>query len=367
MITALSIAVLALGFSTAAPPDSPASRVRSSPTPSPSSAGVERLRRNGLRPDDPQLVERLAELAKSRRRPPASTAKVRFDVTNVKFPKVSVFKNALPLAQPNATLPSGMGTVFNGVHAKPAIQQVQIGNLFGAPYLDITGANLIAGTSYASTTVSADIGPCGQRLLPVLTGSNLNPKPGAVTVGGVFVAKDTPAAVTVTVAGVSSDPIAFTYPAVSLAGSPFFATATLSISDSAPFMAGDGGLGLPKTAFSPTTTADRISTNISGAPGSGTDTIGYGINLVNGWTATATVKNVHSMLDAPANDGSNDQFRSAVVVQQPQSGRFETKIAWKYQAGESISYDIVWQFNNGIAGTRQVATQAKQTTCTDEG
>ena len=72
------------------------------------------------------------------------------------------------------------------------------------------------------------------------------------------------------------------------------------------------------------------------------------------------------MLDAPGNSGTNDQFRSATVVQQPQSGRLETKVLWTYEPGESLSYDIVWQFSHGILGTRQVATQPKQTTCADE-
>jgi hypothetical protein len=256
---------------------------------------------------------------------------------------------------------------FAGLQPKPAISTIDVQTfLFGARGLAIAGTHLSDGASYAGTTVSASFASCGQQALtpnPALS----DPKdPTQLVVSGYLVAKDTPASVTVTVNGMSSDPVNFTYPAFSFAGMPFFATATLPISNAAPFITGDGGLGLTKNAFATTSGADRLSNNVTGAPGSGTDTIGYGINLVNGWTASAQIANVHSYLDAPSNDGSNDEFRSATIVQQPQSGRLETKIAWKYEPGESVSYDVVWHFANGIFGTRQVATQPKQTTCSDE-
>jgi hypothetical protein len=125
---------------------------------------------------------------------------------------------------------------------------------------------------------------------------------------------------------------------------------TAPVGDVAPFFASDA-LGEKASSYATSATSHR-STNVHGAASSGTDTLGLSTSLLNGWTATASVTDVHSYRDSTSEAGTNDAYRSATVVQQPALGRLETKVAWKFQPGESISYHVVWTLSNGVFGAQ---------------
>ncbi|HMF91347.1 MAG TPA: hypothetical protein VKL40_11945 [Candidatus Angelobacter sp.] len=145
------------------------------------------------------------------------------------------------------------------------------------------------------------------------------------------------------------------------------ATASLAIAATAPHISGDGGIGLQPSHLALAGNGDRVSTapeNQGGQGGSGTDTIGRGVFLMNGYTATARIVSAHSYMDAPNDYQPDSTYRGATIVQQPQNGRLETKVAWHYAAGESLDYVIEWELK-GTYGVRPLSTMPRSGTCGD--
>jgi len=145
------------------------------------------------------------------------------------------------------------------------------------------------------------------------------------------------------------------------------ATAALGILAIDPHLSGDGGIGLQASHLALAGNGDRVSTapeNQGGHGGSGTDIIGRGIYLMNGYTATARIVSAHSYMDAPNYSQPDDSYRGATIAQQPQSGRLETHVAWHYAAGESIDYVIEWELK-GTYGVRPLSTMPRPGTCGD--
>jgi hypothetical protein len=216
-----------------------------------------------------------------------------------------------------------------------------------------------------AVTPNLSISNCGQHPLPELNGGLgglFTPSSTALYFYGPSVPENETAQLSTTVDGVTSTPQNLTYP-VQIQTPPGQGY-SVYVDYTSPYYPQPDGMGQGVSSFA--TSGSHISTNFSDPTTTGTDTLGIGTNLVGNWTVTAQIFEVHSYLDAPSDNGSNDVYRSAHIVQQPTSGRLETKVAWSYEGGESISYQLAWFFSNGPMGTRQVSTMPKQTTCADE-
>lgn len=310
---------------------------------------VERLRVNGLKADDPQLRAHLEELANSRRRTAAITP---LQMTE----RARAFVARRPASSDRTQ--SGITASPPGAQLPPPI--LVPGGHIGLTWAQIFGNYLLDGKALADTSIRIESQACGVSTTTPGKGSSVTnlhfvPPPFVHTMMMDIV---------VSVNGVASNRLKKLATNAAIPGVPAY-TFTASISEGAPHFAG-GVLGIPPGAFSSTAKGDRISTDPSGPAGEGTDTIAYGINVVNGWTATATIANVHSYRDAPHHSGTNDDFRSATISQQPQHGRLETKVHWTYEPGESISYDVIWTFSDGAMFARITDTDTKKTKCTDE-
>jgi hypothetical protein len=313
---------------------------------------LQRLSAAGLRADDPQLNAHLRALASSRHgtwlRPAAKIASSRRPGSQTSW-SVSLVPPA-ELLRPDALGP------------RPVVTSLA---LIGGVIVNINGSNLMTSGGAPAVTPNLSISNCGQHPLHELSGGLgglFTPSSTALYFAGPGVPENETAQLSTTVDGVTSAPQNLTYPVQILP--PPGEAYSVDVDDTSPYYSQPDGMGQGASSFA--TSGSHISTNFSDPTTTGTDTLGIGTSLVNGWTVTAQIGGVHSYLDAPSDDGSNDVYRSAHIVQQPTSGRLETKVAWSYEGGESISYQVVWYFSNGPMGTRQVSTMSKQTTCSDE-
>jgi hypothetical protein len=313
---------------------------------------LQRLSAAGLHADDPQLNAHLRALASSRHgtwlRPAAKIASSRRPGSQTSW-SVSLVPPA-ELLRPDALGP------------RPVVTSLA---LIGGVIVNINGSNLMTSGGAPAVTPNLSISNCGQHPLHELSGGLgglFTPSSTALYFAGPGVPENETAQLSTTVDGVTSAPQNLTYPVQILP--PPGEAYSVDVDDTSPYYSQPDGLGQGASSFA--TSGSHISTNFSDPTTTGTDTLGIGTSLVNGWTVTAQIGGVHSYLDAPSDDGSNDVYRSAHIVQQPTSGRLETKVAWNYEGGESISYQVVWYFSNGPMGTRQVSTMSKQTTCSDE-
>lgn len=306
---------------------------------------VERLRANGLNPNDPQLRERLAALARTRRRPAASGVPVLSDAA-----KQRLQLRAFP-PRPVAIAPLPTGSKL----PPPVLGNVEWS--VGSAYL--SGSALLDGTSLGKTTIAFDMGSCGSSTTTPQASSEstylfFTPPPSI----GPRTAK-----LWVTVDGVASNVFSQPLPTIVLGDLPVHFI-TGSVADAAPFFSAPAGM--PASSYRTSLQSTHVSVDPTAASTQGDDVIGYGVKVVNGWTATASIANVHSYQDASGNGGTNDDFRSARITQQPESGRLETRVHWQFEAGESISYDVVWAFSSGPYYARYIDTMPKQTTCSEE-
>jgi hypothetical protein len=311
---------------------------------------LQRLGAAGLRADDPQLNAHLQALAASRHgsllRPAAKIA----------FPRVTPGRQttwSVTLPAPALLRPAAQGPT-------PVVTSL---SLIGGTIVAIKGSNLMTSGGTPDVTPNLSIANCGEHPLRALTDSIfLTPTSNELYFAGPGVPENETAQLSATVNGVTTTPQSLTYP-VQIQPPPGGGY-SVYVDYTSPYYVQPDGMGQGPASFS--TTGSHISTNFSDPTVTGTDTLGIGTNLANGWTVTAQIAGVHSYMDAPGDDGSNDAYRSAKIVQQPTSGRLETKVAWSYEGGESISYQITWFFSNGPIGTRPVSTMPKQTTCSDE-
>jgi hypothetical protein len=325
-------------------------------------ANVQRLTATGLNATDPQIVPKLRALFASRGRKPVAgpaatvtvimTPPLRVQPLHVTMASVLLrdrltgsrtSTSSTPTATP-APAPAGTAPVISGIETgyfKSA----------GSEGLDVQGSNLGANPAAKITTAN-----CG----------NSQPALYATDAGDWYyrLAYNVPATEPANVT-LSSSNYSLSLGAISLYPSlNYLATVTVPIGDVAPFFGGDALSEGPST-YATTATA-HSSTNPAGPTVSGTDTLGYGVSLVNGWQATAQISNIRSYMDSSSEAPVSDAFRSASITQQPADGRLETKVAWSFQGGESISYTITWTFKVGAEGARMVTSQPKQTPCTDE-
>lgn len=323
---------------------------------------LQRLTANGLRPDDPQLETKLAALAQSNQRLPVAGPSPIVHLTKPHGAKQVVFDSPVsqPLTAPKGATPtpSPKPTPTAPVITKVTLDAYDYSYENGNPYamLIVDGQNLGQGGN-PDHRPKLELTNCGHQLVSLYSQS----EPGEPWYQLDFtVPKDEAASLTMTYHG-TSKPVALTVPAYSGVSVMEY---TAPVGDVAPFFVSDA-LGEKSSSYATSATSHR-STNVNGAASSGTDTFGLGTSLLNGWTATASVTDIHSYRDSSTEPGTSDTFRSAAVVQQPALGRLETKVAWKFQAGESISYHLVWSLSKGVFGARSVSTQTKETGCSDE-
>jgi hypothetical protein len=310
-------------------------------------AKLERLTAAGLKADDPQLSAHLQALAGSRR----SALQLK--------PAPTFAPHATP-----ATLTLTKIPFTSAVALRPAAQTgpipVVTSLAFAGGLITIQGSNLMTG--YGGTpTITPNLTISGCTPQPLNLWTAFGESPTQLRYLGPPVPKSEPARLSVTVGGVTSPPINISYPASPPPQSP--EGVGVYVDYLSPYYQTDL---LGQTTASFATTGSHISTDFSGPTITGTDTLGIGTYVVNGWTATAQISSVESYMDGPGENGSNDVFRSATISQQPAGGRLETKVAWSIQGGESISYTINWVFSKGPDFTRMVTTMPKQTTCSDE-
>jgi hypothetical protein len=330
-------------------------------------ANVQRLTANGLSLTDPQIVTKLRGLFASRgRKPVAGPAAIATVLTTppLRVQAIHVTAGALSLARlggvsrpltngapastptpaPASTAPAGTA---------PTIASIETGyfKATASEGLDVQGSNLGGNPSAKLTTTN-----CGNSQ-PAL--SSTDPTDWIYGLGYAVPANE-PANLTLSTSAYTLNAGAFIlYPSLNSQ-----ATVAVPIGDVAPFFGGDALNESPSTYA--TTVASHSSTNPADPTASGTDTLGYGVSLTNGWYATAQISNIHSYMDSPSEPQVSDAFRSASISQQPAGGRLETKVAWSFEGGESISYTITWTFKVGAEGARMVTSQPKKTPCTDE-
>jgi hypothetical protein len=314
---------------------------------------IARLAGVGLRIDDPQLSSKLAALAIARHKRPS--------VVPVKIPSLSslhVTTSVFPLAGAAASIAAQK---TNDPKAAPVITGVSIVHGMN---LTLKGSNLADGQKYGTPALS--LGNCDvPQPMPLFGGQ---PPPAQNSKGPVtfFAPIVVPTAeggtLTISLDGLTSNQSFFTYnPIIATSSNDGELSVGVAVDDVAPYYVLPDVLNQTTSSFA--TSTDHLSKTFSGPNVTGTDTLGIGTSLLNGWKVTASITNVHSYLDAPGNDGSNDVFRSATVSQQPAIGRLETKVSWKMQPGESMSYEMTWLFTNGVVGARMATTLAKSSSC----
>ena len=302
-------------------------------------------------------------LAQSNGRPPVAGPPPKILLTKLSGAKVVVYEvpiriASLPVVGAGAPSPKPVPTATAPVITKLTLDAYDYNYENGnpLPMLIVDGENLGQGGN-PDERPKLDLANCGRGLVSLYTASYPNEPWYAVN---FTVPKNESATLTMTYHG-TSKPVAVTIP--SYAGVAVM-NYTAPVGDSPPFFVSDA-LG-EKTPSYATSSNSHKSTNVNGSPSSGTDTLGLGTSLLNGWVATATVTNIHSYRDSSSEAGTSDQFRSAKITEAPALGRLETKVAWSLQAGESIDYDVVWSLSKGVYGARPVSTLNKQTSCSDE-
>jgi hypothetical protein len=330
-------------------------------------ANVQRLTANGLAATDPQIGLKLRALFASRGRKPVAgpaaivtvlaTSPLRVQPLHVTvagtLSGVRLGGVSRPLTN-GAPTPAPAPASTAPANTAPTIASIETGYFksTSSEGLDVQGSNLGANPSAKLTTTN-----CGNSQ-PAFSYS-ADPTDWIYGLGYEVPANE-PANLTLSTSNYTLSSGAFTlYPSLNTE-----VTVAVPIGDVAPFFAGDALSEGPSTYA--TTVASHSSTNPADPTVSGTDTLGYGVSLTNGWQVTAQISNIHSYMDSPSEAPVSDAFRSASIVQQPTGGRLETKVAWSFEGGESISYTITWTFKVGAEGARMVTSQPKKTPCTDE-
>jgi hypothetical protein len=308
---------------------------------------LQRLNAAGLRADDPQLTAHLQALAASRH------GALMHQSAKISGPRVT------PGTETDWSVSLLPAALSRGVSLAPSAVVTSLA-LVGGSLVVVKGSNLLSAGGTANVTPNLLISNCAQRPLPLW--SDFGETPTQVSFAGPDVPKDETAQLSTTVNGITSKAENLTYPA------QIEAPPGNGVSDyvdyESPYFQQPDYLGQGTSSFA--TSGSHISTNFSDPTTTGTDTLGIGTNVLNGWKVTAQILEVHSYMDSPGEGSSSDVYRSAKILQQPANGRLETKVAWSYEGGESISYLIAWIFSSGPVGARQVSTMPKGTLCSDE-
>jgi hypothetical protein len=305
---------------------------------------LQRLNASNLRADDPQLGAHLQALAQSRhgalfRKSVQTLGALRAAGTQ------TLWKTTfLPAAVPKSSGPTPVVT--------------SLGLIGDGSVIRVEGSNLMSG-GQPNVTPTLSMANCAVQPLPLWTG--VGETASDLLFAGPSVPENEQAQLTTTVGAITSKAVSLTYP-VQIAPQSWIIDQTY-IDYLTPYYEPDP---LDEGTSSFAASGNHLSTDYTGPSTSGTDILGIGTKLVNGWTVTAQIVDVHSYMDASSDSGSNNEYRSATISQQPSSGRLETRVSWTYEGGESISYAINWIFSKGAMGTRLVTTQPKETRCTDE-
>jgi hypothetical protein len=335
-----------------------------------SQAYIERLVAAGLSPSDPSLSTKLAALAAKRiaefRHTAANLRALRFraavgSAANLNEGSLAVIKSPSPTPRSIGQLRGGVLHAYVPPPPPPVITGANAS--LGLNSLDVNGNNFKP-TDNSLDIVTLDLGSCGRVTIQVPQGftrdtsvfprvnfdsTNVDSQP--------FSAK-----VQISVQGVTSP--AFQFHVNQL---PHMDSIDAAIAATSPHLSGDAGIGLTEgTSVVYSTNVDRLSTDpYHGQGGNGEDTLGRGIFLLNGYTATAKIISAQSYMDNPNYEAPTDSNRGATVDLHPQNGRLETHIAWFYRPGESISYALEWTLH-GPRGLRPLSSLPKGTTCAGE-
>ncbi len=94
----------------------------------------------------------------------------------------------------------------------------------------------------------------------------------------------------------------------------------------------------------------------------GNDSVGDGVQVGPGWTVKSTT--IKSALSAAAPDdvSPDNSWRGAKVTLQPQAGTLRTGVAWHYTGIDTLDYTVEWTLT-GPLGRRPLLTMAKHDSC----
>ena len=354
-----------------------------------SDRAVARLKANGLNPNDPNLTAELKALAVLRLRayrPPSLHRSL--TTWSGSFPGLSLAAlNAQAKGHWSRSAAGGVGSaqryyltpppvaavspgINPGILAKfPHVTSIVYSMPPGEAAVVVNGSNLKP-TDASLPSLAVDTGTCGVWKFSADSSSNISDSAisNIVLKGGWAVDQD-PKAVngTLTVSGVDSNTVSFTVPRAWLFGDTW-----VSIGALAPRLSQDDQLGyLPGLAEGTnvvySSNADRISYDpFHGSEVTGQDSIARGISYVNGGWVEAKVESAHSYQDAPNYTVPDDANRGATIVMQPgANGRMETRVAWHYLPGESISYTVRFRVH-GFAYMRPLTIMQLEGFCTTE-
>jgi len=346
-------------------------------------AWMSRVRAVGLDPNDPNLQHALRALADKRiaafraesarlkmklHVPPSpSSLQNRSGTSSGLSRNQSVGRNAVVQTSGPQQTPLSMGKNFVIQQPTPVITSIDQQS-WGFPVV-IQGTGFQWGSK--APTVTFDMGSCGKHQVVPDSGNwsnesiTINP-PEDYGPPPLPHDKDPFAtSTTVAVGSATSNPFTFNYQ------QPGWVYSNISIVAKAPHFSllyVDPGqiIGLSEgSSIFYSSSADRVSTNPTDPVVSGDDVIGYGINVLNGFQSRATIRIVSSYMDPPNYSSTADQYRGAVVTQQPADGRLEMKVHWYYAGGESVSY-VVELDGWGPYGRRSLSSLPKMGFCYDE-
>ncbi len=314
---------------------------------------IARLKAAGFNPNDPALSAKLADFA---------AKQLRVERLHFSEVRLHVAKATLPIEEMAAHLPPGGATKPHLPPPQPAPVLTSATTFDFGDDLWVHGQNLRS-TDQSATTYTIDLGACGKY--SGSTSWSLADKNGTTTRVEWWTPvshANYPATIQVAVQGQTSNTLSFKYLEPSKTE-----LAETSVAPNAPHLTGDAGLGLAEgTNVVYSTSADRVSIDpFATQGGSGEDILGRGVSLVNGATATASIISAQSYMDAVGYNQPTDSHRGASITVQPANGRLETRVAWFYNPGESISYTIGWVVSYP-RGMRPVNSILKTSSCTDE-
>lgn len=320
---------------------------------------LTRLKAAGLDPGDPQLARKLQALAASKR----FHARGRVPSPTSFASKTTTFQIHLPPVPRPSGAPFVPGSVAMRVPPQAPFNVQSVSTTFGPG----TNAIKIVGTGLAVTSAILKIDGCGTTQIPVPSANATMPNSNEIDFKNLpYVTHDADSNLALMAGSVVMSSIPIRYAAViTPSGSPtMFENDQVS---SAPSLMNSATLqALAGSEFASTVPGPRMSTDPAAAATTGTDILRHGVALLNGWTAASGIIAVSSYLDGPDSQLVNDVFRSATVTQGPQGGRLDTKVAWMYEGGESVEYEIIFSFRGGTYGTRYDSDMPKQTSCADE-
>jgi hypothetical protein len=414
LISALPLSAAAAPSPSPTPRETPSPHRTDVPHESGTAAGglspkyIARLKAAGLSPDDKDLHAKLEALAKDRLSKHAGEAAQRVQskpISETFQSHAAAVTHRVTLTPASTALldtahPSdatrGLARAVAAASTAPAATSAPAGPVltggldWASPakdYLDFEGTDLQSSdgspTVFSILTTGIGGGRCTSRFsVPQSSAASpvrISPRPvlpGAIeTQAFVFTPSVKVQSATALVQGKtttlspSAGSIIFSF-AEPLQGWSLDPSATVTAkTDGTASLAADPALGLSAGAPNQNAflgSASRYSTDpLAASGGSGTDVLGRGVSLLNGWTATAAITSVSSYMDAQP-DG-NDEFRSATIAEQPAAGRLETKVNWTFAPGESVSYTIVWTLrSSGSAGYRPLSSLPKTGACMDE-